>query len=142
VSALTATLPLETTPRTSLEGVSPASRAIWNEWLKAHRHADEPVTRRPIWQRFAEFAATWREERGYTSSVSDMVLSDSYQKVVALGRRVVPYILADLMRGPDHWFPALTAITGVNPIPPEAAGNMRAMASAWINWGEQEGLLD
>ena len=142
MSALTAALPSETTPSRSLEGVSPASQAIWVEWLKARRHADEPVTRRPVWRLFADLAATWREERGFTSSVSEMVLNDSYQRIVALGRRVVPHILTDLMTGPDHWYPALTAITGVNPAPPEAAGNLRAMAAAWITWGDQEGYLD
>jgi hypothetical protein len=145
VSALTATAfpgPDTAVPRRSLEGVSSASKAIRDQRLAAQRHAGEPVTRRPLGQRFAELAATWQEERGYSSSLKDMVLSPSYQRVIALGRPVVPYILAELARKPDHWFWALTTITGVNPIAHEVAGHLRAMTEAWIRWGDEEGLVD
>src|SRR3989454_9429685 len=109
---------------------------------RAHREAVAPVSRQPVWQRFAELAATWKEERGFSSSLTDMLLSPSYQKVIALGRPVVPYILAELAARPDHWFWALATITGVNPIPERAAGNLRAMTQAWLRWGDKEGLFD
>ncbi len=132
----------ESAPHASLEGASPVSKAIWNQWIEAHRHAVEPVSRQPVWQRFAELAATWREERGYSSSLTDLVLSPSYQRVIALGRPVVPYILSELAARPDHWFWALATITGVNPIPDEAAGDLGAMTQAWLRWGDREGLFD
>jgi hypothetical protein len=138
MSALSAAIPLET----CTAGVSTASRVVWHEWRKARRHAAEPVTQRSLEQRFAELAATWREQRAHTSSVSEMVLNNAYQQIVALGRPVVRYILADLRSRPDHWFSALSAIEGINPIPTEAAGDLRAMSAAWLRWGEQEGLLD
>ncbi len=142
MSSLTAALPeFELTPRKG-SGISPASFTILRQWFMAHEHAVAPVSRQPIGQRFAELAATWREERGFTSSVNDMILSHSYQRIVALGLRALPYILLDLKSGPDHWFPALAAITGANPVPPEAAGDLHRMAAEWLRWGDEEGLVD
>ena len=144
MSALaTAALPaFETARFRNLEGVSPTSQAIRDQWIKAHQHAVEPVSRQPTRRRCAELAATWKEERGYSSSLTEWVLCPSYQKVIALGQSAVPYILAELAVRPDHWFWALSTITGVNPIPDEAAGNLRAMTNAWLRWGDREGLLD
>jgi hypothetical protein len=100
------------------------------------------MSRQPIWHRLAELAATWREERGFSSSLTDIILSPSYQKVIALGRPVVPYLLAELAARPDHWFWALSTITGANPVPEQAAGNLRSMTEAWLRWGDEEGQLD
>jgi hypothetical protein len=132
----------ETAPSSRDTWFGPGSKTVTEQWIQAHRAAVSPVSRQPVWQRFAELGATWREERGATSSLTDMVLSPSYQRVISLGRAVVPYILAELSRKPDHWFWALTAITGADPVPPEAAGDVRAMTKAWIKWGDEEGLVD
>jgi hypothetical protein len=110
--------------------------------MRAHRDAVAPMSRQPVWQRFAELSATWKEERGFSSSLTSLVLSPSYQKVIGLGKPVVPYILAELAVKPDHWFWALSAITGVDPVPVEAAGDIRAMTQAWIRWGDEEGIVD
>jgi hypothetical protein len=143
MSALAAPLAgFETTPKPRLAGVGPASKTVHDQWIRAHRDAMTPMSRQPIWQRLADLAATWREERGFSSSLTDIVLSPSYQRVIALGPPVVPYLLAELAARPDHWFWALSAITGANPIPESAAGNLRAMTEAWLHWGDKEGLLD
>ncbi len=143
MSALAAPLPgFETTPKPRLAGVGQASKTVQDQWIRAHREAVAPVSRQPMWQRFAELAATWKEERGYSSSLPDVLMSPSYQRVIALGRPVVPYVLAELAARPDHWFWALTTITGANPIPERAAGNLRAMTEAWLRWGDKEGLVD
>jgi hypothetical protein len=71
-----------------------------------------------------------------------MILAPSYQRVIGLGPKAVPAILVELAKQPDHWFWALNAITGVNPVKAEWAGNLRAMTDAWVSWGEEQGLLD
>jgi len=138
----TAAPSFETAPGTRVTWVGPASKTVQERWLQAHRAAISPVSRQPLWQRFAELGATWREERGISSSLTDMVLSLPYQRVIGLGKPVVPYILAELTRKPDHWFWALTAITGADPVPPEAAGDVQAMTQAWIKWGDEAGFID
>ena len=53
----------------------------------------------------------------------------------------LPLILAELEKEPDHWFWALEAITGENPVSENDAGDMEASAKAWVKWGRQNGLL-
>jgi hypothetical protein len=53
----------------------------------------------------------------------------------------VPHILKSLKRQPNDWFYALRAVTGENPVPASAAGNISRMASIWIAWGEAKGLV-
>src|SRR5580704_16108720 len=48
----------------------------------------------------------------------------AYRAIIALGPEVVPLLLRDMEQQHTHWFCALREITGVNPIPPTAAGNV------------------
>ena len=57
-----------------------------------------------------------------------------------LGAVALPLILAELRRETDHWFWALEAISGENPVPRELAGDVEAAASAWLRWGQERGL--
>jgi len=52
---------------------------------------------------------------------------------------VVPYLLRDLEDNHTHWFCALREITGVNPVPAAAAGNIARMAEAWLSWAKEHG---
>ena len=56
-----------------------------------------------------------------------------------MGNPAVPLLLEELRREPDHWFWALEAITQENPVPEDAAGKVRLMAQAWVEWGAREG---
>ena len=90
---------------------------------------------------FQRLAHQWREETGMLSSVSQITMHPAYQRIIGMGERAVPLILQELEERPDHWFRALQAITGENPIPSEAAGNLRHMAEAWLNWGREKGVV-
>ena len=73
-------------------------------------------------QRFQKLAKQWQKETVYLSVIEQMTDHPAYREIVALGWPVVPFLLADLQRQPNHWFPALAAITGENPVPEEDAG--------------------
>ena len=47
-----------------------------------------------------------------------------------MGKEVVPLLLGELIRKPDHWFMALTKITGENPIGTEDVGDLEKMCAA------------
>jgi hypothetical protein len=70
-----------------------------------------------------------------------MVAHPAYQAIIGLGAPVVPLLLQDLAREPAHWFEALKAITGEDPVRPEDWGRVRAMAAAWLAWGRSRGLV-
>jgi hypothetical protein len=90
--------------------------------------------------RFQQLAAEWRRDVGPLSSVSKIVQHPAYQAIIALGQDTVPLILRELERQPDHWFTALRALTGADPIAPEDRGRMDRMAAAWVRWGREHGF--
>jgi hypothetical protein len=92
-------------------------------------------------ERFQRLAAAWKEESRYLSNSAQMAMLRPYQRIIGMGTPVVPLILEELRREPDQWFWALESITEQNPVPPEAMGQVRLMAQAWIAWGERQGLI-
>jgi hypothetical protein len=91
---------------------------------------------------FQQLVQQWREERGATSSLTKAAMMPAYQRVVGMGKKAIPLILAQLRsegNEPDQWFWALRVITEADPVRPEDQGNFRAMAHAWLAWGESEG---
>lgn len=93
-----------------------------------------------IEQHFQQLAQTWKGECAYTSSVREMALHPAYQQIVGMGPRALPFIFAELEARPEHWFWALRAITGENPVPPEHQGDILQMAQDWLNWASRRGI--
>jgi hypothetical protein len=92
-------------------------------------------------ERFERLVAEWKEQSRYLSNTAQMAMLRPYQRIIGMGPSAVPLILEELQREPDQWFWALESITEQNPVPPEAAGKVRPMAQAWVQWGKQQGLL-
>ena len=100
----------------------------------------DPATKR--WLRFQNLVNEWRRERGAMSSITEMVMLPSYQKIIGMGDDAVALILAELKSEgdePDQWFWALKAITGEDPVPPADRGKLPRMAAAWLNWARDRG---
>jgi hypothetical protein len=72
----------------------------------------------------------------FSSSYFDKILHPAYQKILTLGKAAVPFILRELQDMPNDWFWALRVITDEDPTTPEQAGDMEAMARAWLEWGK------
>ena len=106
-------------------------------------HYRAPVSRQQetVQQKFERLAAQWREETLFDSSVLRMSMHRAYQQIIGMGPLAVPLLLRELKRGPNHWFWALHAITGVDPVPQSDRGKVQAMAAAWLRWGEEQGFL-
>src|SRR5436309_2066766 len=94
---------------------------------------EEKTEKRANEQRFNRLATVWKSETELMSKVTKRILHPAYQKIIGMGESAIPLILKDLAEnGPNDWFWALTAITDENPITKEIAGNMSAMAEAWL----------
>lgn len=91
--------------------------------------------------RFQSLAQRWREETEFHSAPSALFMHPAYQEIIGLGPAVLPLMLADLEKTRDHWFWALRAITGENPVPAEERGKVERMAERWVDWGRARGLL-
>jgi hypothetical protein len=88
---------------------------------------------------FQKLAQEWRASRGPATTVRTMTQHPAYKAIIGLGEPVVPLLLGELDREPDHWFAALRAITGANPARPEDQGDLEKMAESWIEWGRANG---
>ncbi len=84
-------------------------------------------------------AEEWRRETAPLSSITEMVLHPAYQRIIGMGRAALPFILAELVRQPGHWFWALRAITGENPVTEEDRGNLLRMRDAWVRLAHRRG---
>lgn len=125
-------------------GMSRDSEVITEQWLETEQHYWLPVTRRHQTdnKKFLALAEAWRREVLFCSSVTEMVLHPAYQRIIGMGTAVVPMLLRELQKQPDHWFWALTAITGADPVPPDDRGKLKKMAEAWLKWGKEQELLE
>lgn len=90
-------------------------------------------------QRFHELAAAWKQERGPHSSSARLAEHPAYRQIIQMGPDVVPLLLRELEREPDHWFRALHALTGADPAHASSSGKLREMAEAWLRWGRAQG---
>jgi hypothetical protein len=104
--------------------------------------AGKPPATRPaesIEERFRRLAAAWHQAVTHHSSSSLRYEHPAYQEIIGMGPAVVPLLLRDLEVNRRHWFAALKAITGANPVAPTDAGKVVRMAEAWLRWGRENG---
>ncbi|HET6880615.1 MAG TPA: hypothetical protein VFI31_10695 [Pirellulales bacterium] len=90
-------------------------------------------------RRFHQLAGEWKQATLLTSSGTEMLLHPAYQQIIGMGPEAVPLLVAELRRDPDHWFWALKAITGEDPVAEGDRGNLARMTDAWLKWAEQRG---
>jgi hypothetical protein len=77
-----------------------------------------------------------KESIGGRPSIHDLVSQPAYLQIIDMGKEALPLLFNELRREPDHWFVALQAITGTNPIPSAARGDVEKMTQAWLTWAE------
>jgi hypothetical protein len=95
--------------------------------------------REQLSNRFSNLANRWKRETAIHSSASQIAMHPAYQEIIGMGWPVVGLILNDLKESNSHWFWALRAITGDDPIKPEQRGKIAQMSSAWLSWGVDHG---
>lgn len=91
--------------------------------------------------RFNALSDKWLRDTEHVSSVTQLVLHNAYQQIIGLGPSALPLIFARLVEAPHHWFWALSAITGENPVKPEDVGNVERMRIQWLGWARSHGYL-
>lgn len=122
-------------------GVSDESQALSRQFQKLNQRKTlaESIRPRTLEERFQELLQRWKRERGPYSYTRQLVAHPAYQQIIGLGEPAVALILRELEASPDHWFWALSAITGQDPVRPENRGKLRLMAADWIRWGRARG---
>jgi hypothetical protein len=93
-------------------------------------------------RKFNRLAGQWRQETMFMSNANDITSHFAYYQIIGMGPNVVPLILRQVQRGEGHWFLALRALTGENPVIAKDAGTLAKMAKSWLEWGKQRGLIE
>jgi len=91
---------------------------------------------------FQRLRSEWYEETEFSSSTSELVMCDAYQRIIGIGSPVLPFIFDQLRNegdDPDQWFWALEAITREDPVPQELSADRRAVARIWLDWASLHG---
>jgi hypothetical protein len=95
------------------------------------------------WLEFQRHVAQWKTETAYQSMIEDMVLSESYQRIIGMGARAIPLIIWQIEiegSNPDHWWWALRVLAQHDPVPAEHKGNVAEMAKRWVEWYRENQL--
>lgn len=111
-------------------------RVHHDQWLPASRQLETAK------EKFERLANRWRKETAFQSSIHAIALHPAYQEIIGMGYQAVPLMLRALEDGPEHWFWALCAITGVDPVPSADRGDVPKMSEVWLVWGRHLGLID
>jgi hypothetical protein len=121
--------------------IGPDAGALQRQWAEILDHFTAAISQRTLEQEFSELEATWLADTEFVSANDDLIAHPAYQRVIGLGPSVVPIILRQIQERPTHWFAALAALTGADPVPPEHRGDVPAMTDDWVTWGKLKGLL-
>ncbi len=90
---------------------------------------------------FDALVQQWRRETAVLSSTERKAMHPAYQRIIGMGRDALPLVFHEMTQRPGHWFWALQAITGADPVPPEHGGNVAAMTEDWLRWGREHHYL-
>jgi hypothetical protein len=104
-------------------------------------HITEDLNSDSVQNNFRFLAENWYLETLHSSGYLDKILHPAYQRIIGLGKDVIPFIVRELQDEPSEWFWALRALTGEDPTTKEMAGNREKLAEAWLNWGKENGYI-
>lgn len=88
---------------------------------------------------FRKFADEWKRDTLDISAPSLLFSHPAYLRIIGMGSPVIPLLLDELERSPHHWFIALHAITGENPIEGDHDADFDQISEAWLDWGRKNG---
>jgi hypothetical protein len=84
---------------------------------------------------FNDLYSKWKQET-FLDSSSKIFDNINYQKIIALGKNILPILINNLDGSSTFLFFALYKITNENPVQLENYGNILAMTEDWKNWWE------
>ena len=123
----------------STKPVAPSTKRRYTDFIMQQQiKTDTPTA---LATRFRALADQWRLETGPISSSTAIAAHPAYQEIIGMGPAAIPLVLRELQERCDHWFAALRALSGENPVPREFAGRVPKMRELWLEWGREKGYI-
>jgi hypothetical protein len=88
-------------------------------------------------EEFNKYKKEWEVDTSTLSDTNEISMHSAYQRIIGMGSNAVPLIIGEMSKKPGHWFWALEAITGEDPVPPEERGKINKMTDSWLEWWEE-----
>lgn len=105
------------------------------EEIKGRRKEDIGAIER----RFREHTQLWWKETRILSSIQAKIYNPHYQRIIGMGREVLPFIFAYLRDHGGHWYWALECISGDNPA--AEAQTLPEAKRLWLDYASRHGYL-
>jgi hypothetical protein len=107
------------------------------------RHRSE-VQGQDLARSFREQVNLWKDQTGHLSSVRKAIAHPAYLRIIGLakystGHEIERLLLQELESEPDHWFAALNAVTGEDPVTREH--DFDESVNAWLAWGRKKRII-
>ena len=102
---------------------------------------EEPDVGQSLQERFLRLADEWKSETAGLSSPRAIAGHPAYQKIIAMGKPVLPLIFRDMESNGGWWYPALRTLTGANPVPEQAKGEPPLNDEYWLRWAQENGYI-
>jgi hypothetical protein len=91
-------------------------------------------------QEFDSHVQKWKRDTRHLSSLAAMISHPSYRRIMGMGKEGLPLLFRELSKRPDHWFAALSAMTGIDPVPQDTP--FGEAVKIWLAWGREKGYLN
>ena len=127
-------------PESVSVGFGDAAKDLESTFMKTAKHYYTPVSRTTDVDKFDMLALTWGVDNRFNSNAQEIAQHPAYMQIIGMGKEALPFIFHRMKQEPGHWFIALQALTGVNPVKPENRGRILAMTDDWLEWGSKNGF--
>jgi hypothetical protein len=87
-------------------------------------------------EKFERLKKEWEDSTTtkFSSSMNDICTQASYQTIIGMGEKAIPFIIEDWQTTNNHWFWALRCITEADPVPVEDRGKIAKMKEHWLKY--------
>jgi len=109
---------------------------------RVFRWSHRPRTESPrqkLAAEFKDYADRWWNETRLLSSIQGKIFNHSYQRIIGMGKEVLPLIFADLKQRGGQWYWALECITGENPA--STATTLTEARQMWLDYAVEHDHL-
>ncbi len=107
--------------------------------IRSRRREENDSGDQNIQQEFQNLTERWWRETRVLSSIHSKIFNPNYQRIIGMGKAVLPLIFSELRHRGGQWYWALECITGDNPA--VGAESLPEAKRLWLEYANQHNYL-